>query len=133
MVTDGVDLGEEGRRRNVREKYEKRNITFGVGGILLQNHQRDDLGFAFKATAVTISGERKAIFKDPITDHSKKSHRGLLRLEEDEVSNNWMTLDNQTEKEEEQGMLRTVFDNGIVYRHDTFEEIQKRAEGSIDH
>lgn len=33
------------------------NIVLGCGGILLQDHQQDDLGFAFKATAVTIDGE----------------------------------------------------------------------------
>ncbi len=107
--------------------YATSNLVFGCGGILLQSHSRDDLGFAFKATSVTIDGQRKPIFKDPITDHSKKSHRGLLRLEHDEISGNWVTLDNQTEKQEQEGELRTVFHNGVVYRHDEFEQIVDRA------
>lgn len=119
-------------KRCIELGYATSNLVFGVGGLLLQNHQRDDLGFAFKATSVTVSGQRKAIFKDPMTDHSKKSHRGLLRLDKDEVSGNWMTLDDQTEEQEKQGELRIVFDNGKVYRYDTFEAIQKRAEECIN-
>lgn len=107
--------------------YATSNMTFGVGGILLQNHSRDDLGFAFKATSIDIDGERKAIFKDPVTDISKRSHRGLLRLEHDQTSGQWTTYSDQTPEQESTGELRTVFEDGQVYRYDTFEDIQQRA------
>lgn len=112
--------------------FEPSSVSFGCGGILLQNHQRDDLGFAFKATSVTIDGKRKAIFKDPVTDHSKKSHHGLMRVEHDKDFGKWTTFDDQSEEQEEQGELRTVFENGRVFRYDTFEEIGKRARARKD-
>lgn len=60
--------------------YANTNLVIGVGGLLLQQHNRDDLGFAFKATAAIINGQQVELYKDPITDHGKRSHKGYMKL-----------------------------------------------------
>ena len=52
------------------------NIAFGSGGALLQNMNRDTYNFAFKCSEVTIDGERRPVYKNPITQHSKASKSG---------------------------------------------------------
>lgn len=62
--------------------YASSNLVIGVGGILLQSHSRDDLGFAFKANnAILKDGREMPIFKDPITDSKKKSIKGRISTE----------------------------------------------------
>ena len=78
------------------------NIVFGIGSYTMQYVTRDTLGFAVKATSVVIDGERKAIFKDPKTG-SKKSHKGLLMVDE-----NFVTHEMVTEGEEKTGMLKII-------------------------
>ncbi|RYE18044.1 MAG: nicotinate phosphoribosyltransferase, partial [Sphingobacteriaceae bacterium] len=46
--------------RCIQQGYATSNLHFGIGGILLQSHSRDDLGFAFKASSVTIHGNSHA-------------------------------------------------------------------------
>ncbi len=60
--------------------YASSNIVFGVGGLSLQNCTRDTFKMALKATYCEIDGEERGIMKEPITDTSKKSRRGLLTL-----------------------------------------------------
>lgn len=86
--------------------YAASNLVIGVGGIL-RNHTRDDLGFAIKATYVEVNGEPREIMKDPITDHAKKSHMGLLCVDE-----NHSVLEHCSNEQEALGLLKTVFKNG---------------------
>ena len=102
------------------------NLVVGIGGLLLQQHNRDDLGFAFKATQAIINGEAKELFKDPITDKGKRSHKGLMKLVRNE-DGSFTTVDQVSEAEEKQGELQTVFLNGKVVRSFTFNEVRKNA------
>ncbi len=87
------------------------NLVIGVGGILLQNHSRDDYGFAIKATHVVRGGMPMVIYKDPATDPGKRSKRGLLRVNED------CTTDEEcTPEQEAMGLLKVVFENGNIKR-----------------
>ncbi len=105
-------------------QYASSNLVVGVGGLLLQQHSRDDAGFAFKATHCVVDNELKEVYKDPITDSSKKSHKGLMRVE---VRNGeFVTYDQQTQRAEESGELKTVFFNGHVIR-ETFQQIRQRV------
>lgn len=88
------------------------NLVIGVGGIL-RNHSRDTLGFAMKATYVEVNGEQREIEKDPVTDHGKKSLKGLLRLDYDGYGQ-YVTHDRQTPAGAEEGLLETVFVDGAV-------------------
>lgn len=56
--------------------YSPLNIVFGIGAFTYQFMTRDELGFAFKATAVKINGEWRDIQKNPKTDGGKKSLTG---------------------------------------------------------
>ena len=73
---------------------------------------RDSQGGAVKATHVTVNGESRDIFKDPITDDGvKKSARGYLHLYKD--GNGKITLkDRCTLEQESSGLLETVYVDG---------------------
>lgn len=106
--------------------YASTNLVIGVGGLLLQQHNRDDLGFAFKATFAEVNGEIRELFKDPITDKKKQSHKGLMALFQ-RKDGSFYTLDQRTEQEEKEGLLQEVYRNGILLKEVTFDEIRGRA------
>ena len=56
------------------------NITFGMGGALLQKLNRDTQQFAFKCSAITQAGRSRDVYKDPVGDAGKKSKAGRLKL-----------------------------------------------------
>lgn len=90
-----------------RAGFASSNLVIGVGGLLLQNHSRDDFGFAQKTTYIEVNGEPRNVFKDPITDRKKKSHKGLLSVTKD-----FETIEECSWEQEAQGELKTVFLNG---------------------
>jgi nicotinamide phosphoribosyltransferase len=107
--------------------YANTNLVVGIGGLLLQQHNRDDLGFAFKATYAEIDGVGTELYKDPATDPGKKSHKGLMALFQDVENGKFYTLDQATSFQETLGQLVTVFKNGIVTKEYTLQEIRERA------
>lgn len=62
--------------RMVAKGYSPLNVVFGIGAFTYQFMTRDELGWAFKATAVEQDGEWVSIQKDPATDPGKKSLTG---------------------------------------------------------
>jgi nicotinamide phosphoribosyltransferase len=110
--------------------YASSNLIIGVGGIL-RNHTRDTLGFAMKATKIEVNGVEKTIFKDPITDQKKKSHRGYLCLIKDEKGN-YQTLDEVTREQEKEGLLLPVFRDGKLLTDYTIYDIRERIEKSLN-
>lgn len=102
------------------------NLVVGIGGLLLQQHSRDEQGYAIKATYAVVDGEVRELIKDPITDPGKRSHKGLLRLTKD-AEGNYVTKDQCTLAEEQEGLLRTVFLNGILMNETSFNDIRKKA------
>ena len=81
------------------------NITFGMGGGLLQRVHRDEFGFSYKAYEAVVDGRRRFIGKTPAGDTAKNS-----RLE---------GLD-------ETGM-RTVFLDGRLENEGVFEDVRRLA------
>ena len=59
------------------------NIAFGSGGGLLQMVNRDTQRFAFKCAEITINGKVRDVFKNPVTDTSKASKKGRMKLVKD--------------------------------------------------
>lgn len=106
--------------------YAASNLVVGVGGIL-RHHSRDTLGFAIKATYVEVNGEPREIEKDPITDHGKKSHKGLLQLTEA-----WTTLSCATPEQEATGLLKPVFQDGQLLHRTTLNQIRQRVTASLN-
>lgn len=60
----------------IERGYSPLNLVFGIGAFTYQYTTRDELGFAFKATAVEVDGEWIDIQKNPKTDAKKKSLTG---------------------------------------------------------
>jgi nicotinamide phosphoribosyltransferase len=113
--------------------YANTNLVIGIGGLLLQQHNRDDLGFAFKATYAEINGVGTELYKDPITDPGKKSHKGLMclipKFDENHKQIGYQTMDQVTWELESSKLnsLQTVFLNGKVTKEYTLEEIRNRS------
>lgn len=105
--------------------YATSNLVVGIGGLLLQQHSRDDQGYAIKATYVEVNGATREIVKDPITDSGKKSHKGLMTLHLEDGK--YITRDQRTKEEEATGLLTTVFLNGKVTAPTSLEAIRNKA------
>ena len=124
------------------------NIVFGIGSFSYQYHTRDTFGFAVKATAATVNGEERMLFKDPKTDDgTKRSQRGrvvVARKEDvlaekpdfdfsiltgDQTQNNLLWKDGLNEAEAYYSpwkALRLVFINGQLLVDDSLESIRDR-------
>lgn len=113
------------------------NWVGGIGSFSYQYVTRDTYGWAMKATygeVLSSKGERLQIpvFKDPFTDDgTKKSARGLLRVEKD-LNGNYYMLDQQTWKQEEGGELKAVFSNGELYNETSLADIRIRLQSVLD-
>ena len=96
------------------------NIVFGMGGGLLQKQNRDTQRFAFKSSAQQRDGVWYDVFKKPI-DSSKASKRGRLKLIKSPTG--YCTV-GENDYPELTDCLETVFENGIMKRTQTFDEIR---------
>jgi nicotinamide phosphoribosyltransferase len=105
----------------VSRGYSASNLTFGMGGGLLQQVHRDTLRFAFKCSAALKAGEWVDVLKDPVTDATKRSKAGHLALVRE--NGNLMTTRGPRNDDE----LVPVFENGRVLRTYTLEDVRQRA------
>ncbi|OOF51913.1 nicotinate phosphoribosyltransferase [Rodentibacter genomosp. 1] len=98
------------------------NIVFGVGAQTYQRNTRDTLGFAIKATSITINGEEKAIFKNPKTDKGlKKSQKGRVKVLSYDTY-----LDGLTAKDDfSDDLLELLFEDGKLLRRTGFDQIRQ--------
>jgi nicotinamide phosphoribosyltransferase len=99
------------------------NFAFGMGGALLQKCDRDTQKFAFKCSSITVDGQEREVFKDPITDPGKKSKRGKLGLYDSPEG--LVTLPERGDD----GLLRTVFLNGEILNATNFSAVRERLKG----
>ncbi len=105
------------------------NIVFGVGSYTYQYVTRDTFGFAMKATSVVINGERRAIFKDPLTgssDTCKKSAKGLLNVDMDVETGRYFLTENASLSAESDGYLKLVFEDGLLFNETNLGEIRTK-------
>ena len=101
------------------------NLAFGIGGALLQQLNRDTQKFAFKCSSITVDGEQRDVWKDPVTDSGKVSKRGRLALVHRE--GNWRTISLKNGETLDDDRLEPVFRNGEILREQTLEDIRTRA------
>jgi nicotinamide phosphoribosyltransferase len=122
---DSITLDRASRilERLERKGFASSNIVFGIGSFTYQHTTRDTLGCAMKATYAVVSGEERELEKKPVTDPTKKSHRGLLRVNED-----GSVQDQCTWGEESGGLLRTIYKDGELADLPKFSEIRVRAQ-----
>ena len=98
------------------------SMVFGMGGGLLQKVNRDTQRFAFKCSAQKRDGMWHDVFKKPL-DLSKMSKHGKLSLIEYEGK-----LTTVTGSDHHNDILETVFENGVITKKYTFDEVRANAE-----
>lgn len=105
------------------EKIALDNITFGMGAALLQKVNRDTQRFAMKCSAAKVGGKWRDVFKDPITDHGKKSKAGRLAVVKS--GNQYVTI-LESDLGDQTNELRPVFENGKLLIDESLDTIRER-------
>ncbi len=101
------------------------NVVLGVGSYTYNYNTRDTLGIAVKSTYCEVDGEPREIFKDPVTDDgTKKSARGLLMVDKNKLTGELELIDRVSPKLEREGLLTTVFQDGILFVNQSLKEIR---------
>lgn len=112
------------------------NLTFGMGGALLQHMNRDTQKFALKCSAAHIDGKWVDVYKAPVTDAGKVSKRGRLTLLHHKEYGTYKTVPVPDEVEVIEGMplpigwehaMETVWENGTLVRDRSFAEVRARS------
>ncbi len=101
------------------------NISFGMGGALLQQLNRDTQRFAFKTSSVVVNGEERDVFKDPIEGHEKLSKRGRLALHYRDGA--WSTVRASRTAQDAEDRLKPVFRDGEMLVTHRLPDVRKRA------
>ncbi len=83
--------------------------------------------WAQKCSAIMIDGEWHDVFKDPITAPGKKSKKGRLGLEIQCGIGSCSYVTKRIEHIHGTDMLATVWEDGVLVRKTTFEEVRNRA------
>ena len=101
------------------------NIVFGMGGGLLQKVNRDTQKFAFKCSSVTVNGEQRDVFKQPVTDAGKVSKKGRLMLVQ-RTDGSFETLSPENYYPQ-YDVLQTVFENGEILKRYTLDDVRRNT------
>ena len=113
------------------------NVVFGIGSFTYQRVTRDTLGFAMKATQVTIDGEDIDIFKNPITDDGmKKSLKGRAVVYRGTAQQGYaIQCDDGVSREVEGGdtnLLTELYVDGELLRETTLAEIRNQLDVDLE-
>lgn len=133
---DGITLqrSQEILGRLKHKGFASTNIVFGVGSYSLNMLSRDHLGMAIKATSskINMNGEvvEMAIYKDPKTDTSKKSAKGLIKVVKD-ANGKYSYEDNQSRADLLDSELKTVYDDGVMLTDETIFSIRETLWGIV--
>lgn len=119
---DSISLDEQHRILFLlaADGFASTNVVLGIGSFAYQYVTRDTYGIACKATYCEVNGQGRDIFKNPKTGAWKKSHKGLLRVNDD------LSVSEQVTWEQQGGVLEPVFRNGKLLRFETLEQIRAR-------
>jgi nicotinamide phosphoribosyltransferase len=107
------------------------NLVLGMGGALLQKVNRDTQKFALKCSYAEVNGEWMNVKKHPVEMNEegtmvrsfKTSKAGKLKLVK--AGDQFQTRDIYSTYHED--ILQTVFENGVITKDHTFEDIRERA------
>jgi nicotinamide phosphoribosyltransferase len=110
----------------IRNGYGIENISFGSGGNLIQQHDRDTNKYAIKCSYVKIKGEGRDVFKDPITDQGKVSKKGELALVYKDGEYNTVTTQ-EAEVMNLSDLLVPVYRDGEFLTNTTLEDIRRKV------
>ena len=93
---------------------------------MLSSVTRDDLGFAIKASYAEVNGIGVPVYKQPETDSSKASSKGLFKVVKDDKGE-YSLVEDVSKEEEEKGELQVVFLDGQLKNQTTYEQIKARV------
>lgn len=117
----------------ILRKYSTQNFVFGMGGGLVQNLNRDTLGFAIKCSEITFDdGATLDIYKDPITDSGKKSKRGKVTTYFNKKTSEFFTDIIGKENEYIINIVQPVFVNGKLIKEFTLTEVRENVQKCLD-
>ena len=113
------------------------NLVLGMGGALLQKLDRDTQKFALKCSYAEVKGQGIVVQKRPlemdengeIHESFKKSKGGELKLI---LENDRYQTVAQHEEPQLEDELITVFENGVITKEYSFEEIRNTAQLQIE-
>lgn len=111
-------------KRLSEKGFASSNIVFGIGSYTYQGTTRDTFGMAIKATAITNKGKLIELYKDPAGDSSKKSAKGLMRV--DLINGRYVTHDQVSWEAESGGCLKPIYSDGTILSKEKFSEIKAR-------
>lgn len=107
------------------------NVAFGMGGGLLQKHDRDTFRFAQKCAYIEILGVGRDVQKMPKTDPSKASKKGRLKVVRE--GDGYVTIADD-KKDSRPDELQTVYFYNRLWGHDvplvrefTMDEVRKNT------
>ena len=100
-------------------------VTFGSGGGLLQDCNRDTQNFALKCAYGVVGDEAREVWKRPATDPMKDSKRGRLMLVKGDTDRRYMTVAQGTPGASD--VLVPVFRDGQLLHPWTLEQVRARA------
>ncbi|EPJ43703.1 MAG: putative nicotinate phosphoribosyltransferase [Osedax symbiont Rs1] len=123
---DGVSLNSIGRilETMTATGWSTENIAFGMGGGLLQQLNRDTQKFAMKNSAIRVNGQWRDVYKDPVTDHGKRSKKGILDLQQHKTVSISPEL---LFAERPNSALQVVYRNGQLYNKTNFQQVRDNA------
>ena len=105
-----------------RRGWSMDNWSFGMGGALLQQLNRDTLRFALKCSAIDVDGQWHDVYKQPITDPGKDSRAGRFVVLKH--GQEFETIANGGKTHHEDDQLEVVLEDGALRRDQTLEEIR---------
>jgi nicotinamide phosphoribosyltransferase len=118
--------------RLIEKGFAPSNLVLGIGSYTYEYVTRDTFGFAMKATWGVVGNEEKVIYKDPITDRGfKKSAHGLLMVYRDE-NGDIKLKDNCTKEEEASGLLEVIFEDGVLIKRTSLQEIRNKVDSYFE-
>ena len=122
---DGVDKNSiEDILISMKENnYSAANITFGMGGALLQKLDRDTYSFAMKVSAIHDGIIWKDVYKEPSSDQTKNSRRGRFAI----VQNDELEVID-LEKLSQTNLLKTRYKDGKLYNETDLKAIRNKVE-----
>ena len=119
-----IDRANEICKRLEAKGFASSNVVFGLGSYTYQGTTRDTFGMAIKATAITNSNKLVELYKDPVGDSSKKSAKGLMRV--DLINNEYVTQDQVSWEVESGGCLAPIYSDGTILSRERFSTIKAR-------
>lgn len=121
---DGIDINSLPKiiEAILEKGYSLDNIVFGMGGGLLQQVNRDTIGWTMKCSAIKVNDTWIDVFKDPITSRAKVSKKGRLAVvyAQDKLQTVRVELAGTSD------LLTDVYYNGKLLVDDSFSTIQQR-------